>query len=537
VRSSPLVNAFIAGRHQRLLRALLWAALLSILLAVGYGFVVWQISSHIAHDQRAELGRIGQIRKDAVDALEMLKRDATAAPCSRDFLAQMQRIAYLPDGLNEFLYAPTGAVECSTSQPQFAAPVSLGDPDIVGATTKDPSLRIDRDLGPIGRPGTIGTIAALGPFAVAIPPYTHYEDESQWLQKELVALGRPGKVWNIAGDRGLYEQIAGAPKPSLLTHPATIAADSCDAQHLYCVASQADLFAWARDWYPILLSIGVLAALFAWVCASNIVDWLNRYWSFDARFNRRLDAQSIVLAYQPIVDLRSDTIIGCEVLARWRDVDGTVVSPLRFIDIVARDGRTEAFTQVVADRAWAELSQHMPHDRSLEINFNVFACDLDSARLRAMFAKFLNGDKRFKLAIELVENHDVDFEDAQITIEELASAGIKTYIDDFGTGYSSIERVATLAVDGVKLDRSFAMSPPDSIMGRMLVQVIEMIKTTERLIIVEGVETHARLNLLRATGMVDCVQGYVISRPLSIEELVAFLRGGRAAWCLRDAAA
>ena len=110
----------------------------------------------------------------------------------------------------------------------------------------------------------------------------------------------------------------------------------------------------------------MLAALFAWVCANNIIDWLNRYWSFEARFNRCLSAQSIVLAYQPIVDLRTDAIVGCEVLARWRDLDGTIVSPYRFIDIVARDGRTRDFTQMVADRAWSELSQHVPDDQSLE---------------------------------------------------------------------------------------------------------------------------------------------------------------------------
>jgi EAL domain-containing protein (putative c-di-GMP-specific phosphodiesterase class I) len=71
----------------------------------------------------------------------------------------------------------------------------------------------------------------------------------------------------------------------------------------------------------------------------------------------------------------------------------------------------------------------------------------------------------------------------------------------------------------------------------MLVQVIEIIKTTGRLIIVEGVETLARLNVLRATGLVDYVQGYVISRPLDINELTALLARGNAAWSIRPAAA
>lgn len=127
------------------------------------------------------------------------------------------------------------------------------------------------------------------------------------------------------------------------------------------------------------------------------------------------------------------------------------------------------------------------------------------------------------VAVELVENDEIDFEKAQLAIEDLGRAGIKTYIDDFGTGYSSIERVARLAVHGVKLDRSFAMSPPDSILGWMLVQVLDMIQTSGHLIVVEGVETEARLNLLRATGVVDYIQGYVVWRPVGIDEFVAFL--------------
>ena len=400
----------------------------------------------------------------------------------------MQRIAFIPDGLNEFLYAPNGVAECSTSQPKFITPVPLGAPDIEGSGPSDPSLRMDRELGSIGRAGTTGTIAELGALAVAIPPYTRYQNDATWLKKELVAVGPNGKVWSIAGDRGLYQRLS---KP----------------------------------------------AHFAWVCATNIIAWLNRYWSFEARFNRHLNAQSVVVAYQPIIDLRSGEVSGCEVLARWRDVDGTIVAPNRFIEIVARTGRTAAFTQMVADRAYEELGRHIPRDMRLEINFNVFACDLDSARLLRIFSRFLEGKRQFDLAVELVESQEIDFEEAQRTIQELARAGVRTYIDDFGTGYSSIERVATLAVHGVKLDRSFAMSPPDSIMGQMLVQVLEMIKTSGRMIVVEGVETEARLNLLRSIGIVDGVQGYVISRPLGIDQFIAFLGKDTTAWRARDFAA
>jgi sensor c-di-GMP phosphodiesterase-like protein len=228
-------------------------------------------------------------------------------------------------------------------------------------------------------------------------------------------------------------------------------------------------------------------------------------------------------------------------LGRLAEIRGNVVFALQKLQQDATappcsPGRTAAFTQMVADRAYEELGRHIPRDMRLEINFNVFACDLDSARLLRIFSRFLEGKRQFDLAVELVESQEIDFEEAQRTIQELARAGVRTYIDDFGTGYSSIERVATLAVHGVKLDRSFAMSPPDSIMGQMLVQVLEMIKASGRMIVVEGVETEAR-HMLRSIGIVDGVQGYVISRPLGIDQFIAFLGKDTTAWRARDFAA
>ena len=117
------------------------------------------------------------------------------------------------------------------------------------------------------------------------------------------------------------------------------------------MASEARFLAWARDWATILSPVAILAALFALICSVNLVSWFNRYWFFDARFCRYLTVQSIVVAYQPVLDLRSRKISGCEVLARWRDIDSKIVAPNRFIDIVERTGRTLLFTQMVVDKA------------------------------------------------------------------------------------------------------------------------------------------------------------------------------------------
>lgn len=184
---------------------------------------------------------------------------------------------------------------------------------------------------------------------------------------------------------------------------------------------------------------------------------------------------------------------------------------------------TRKFTKMVVDTAFRELSASVPVGVRLQVNFNVFPCDLDSAFLCEVFAGFRAAADRFDVVVEIVESDALSFDGAQREIELLGRAGIKTYIDDFGAGYSNIHNLASLAVNGVKLDRSFAMAPEGSMMAKMLVYALGMIKTAGRALVVEGLENMARLELLRETQQVDYVQGYLISRPLPIDRFVAFL--------------
>lgn len=499
------------------------------MLLVGYGFILWQVSSLMHQRQQEELQRMTAVHQNAVRTLRLLNDNVGGIPCSRQFRMQMLRVAFLPDGLNEFLYAPDGRVQCSTSQVSFNPPIALGKPDVDTPGPSNISWRIQRNLDSIGLSGATGSIAQIGNYAVAIPPYTKKEPDLSWLKSELVAVSND-KSWHLHGQRGLYNAIKDPQPRTWVARLSSLSSLSCDEYRLHCVASKADLFGWANSAITILASTVVLTALFAWILANNILSWLRNYWSFEARFLRCLNADTIAALYQPIIDLKTDRIAAIEVLARWRDVDDTLVSPAKFIDIVAKSRRTAEFTQLIADRAFEELSRAPLSDEVLEINFNVFACDFDCQKILSIFAKFLEHSDRFCLAIELIEFHEIDFDKAQATIEALSARGVRTYIDDFGTGYSSIERVARLAVDGVKLDRSFAMSPPDSIMGRMLVQVIEMVKLSGRSIIVEGVETQARLELLRSTGMVEFVQGYGISPPVNITAMRELLADKDPIW-------
>lgn len=519
-----LTNPFISGRHQSLISILIWLAIFvsgAALLAV---FGIAQVRDMLRREISTEVAQLEGLSLSIRKAFGKLHADVTARPCSSEFRSQLRRVAFHPDGLSEFLYAPGGLAECSTTRQRFDPPVSFGPPDVSSDNDLGYALWVDRDLDFIGLQGIRGTIALSEPFALVIPIQTTEPSNSPWIRKELVLHVRHDNWWHTSGDHGVYKRhLARESDPGASSEFGTLRQLSCDSQKLHCLAAEASLTELLAGSAPFAAFVVLMLGMLAASAASGAQSFLTQYWSLEARFKRNLDSESLICVYQPIMNLETGTISGCEVLARWRDVDGSIVSPDKFIRLIEQGGRTRQFTKMMIDKAYAELSAYIDGRTRLQVNFNIFPRDLDSAVLLEMFSSFTSAHGPFDVAVEIVETDTICMEDAQREIQALSLAGIKTYIDDFGSGYSSIHRVAALSVEGVKLDRTFAMAPNDSMMARMIVHALEIVKTSGRTIVVEGVEALDRLELLRHTKQVDYVQGYLISKPLPIDAFAQFL--------------
>ena len=526
-----IVSIFIIKGRQRLIGALFGvAAFLAVLAALA---AVGLQSARDLMRTEAEVGLedVAALRTNAATALAILAREATAEPCSDLFRQQLQRVALLPDGLHEFLYAPGGTVRCSTSKAGFAVPPVLTAPDL---TTEEPdasALWIDRPLDFISLAGFTGSIAARGDFAVVIPPVGVRATTLTWMTTELVAVAPDGRWWHRSGEGGLFKaQLPGTGTPVAAGTWGLPDFDLWALRSLVCTGSGLDCVA-VEGSVPKLLLAGLpiipVALLFALLVAGFVAQrtrrFMARYWDFEARFRRHLGPDTIVCAYQPIVEVSTGRLMGCEVLARWRDLDDSLVFPDRFIPLVERHGLTLRFTRLVAERAHAELTASLPPDLALQINFNIFPSDLDARALIDVFSCFL-AERRFRVALEIVETEKVDLARAGREIEALRAAGFLVYIDDFGTGYSSMETLAALPVDGVKLDRAFAMAPDHTVMARMLDLAVEMVRTTGRPIVIEGIESAERMAKLRSAKLpVDYAQGYHVSRPVGIDAFACFV--------------
>lgn len=519
---ATFISVLIERSHQRLVGFVLWLLAFVLIVTLASGFAMNQVREVMAFEARMALEPVNRLRENLATTIGEMGRQLTATPCSPEFHDQLRAIAFLPDGINEFLYAPGGLAQCSVGR--SFTPHQLGTADMIWGVSKL-QFWFDEDLSFMGLEGHRGAIALKEPFALIIPPQRDGAAGSSWMTREVVILTTDGRWWHRTGNAGVYDRQRGAGPLSdvLPIHNGAFYAKVCDDIGLHCAFVEASLAGvFSAAWIPLGVAL-VVCGLLALAIGGQLHAMLRRYWSFDARFRRNFNENSIICTYQPILSLSTGAISGCEVLVRWRDVDGTVTFPDQFLPIVEKHNLGRQLTKFVVDKAYAELSRNVPPNVKLQINFNIFPSDLDAGWLRDTMVIFENSGNRFSLVVEIIENDEIDITRAQREIEALRRYGIRTHLDDFGTGYSNIQNLATLAIDGVKLDRSFAMSADGSLMCKMLGNAIDMVHAAGHRITVEGVETEERLRMIKATAQVDFVQGYLISRPLDIARFVQFL--------------
>lgn len=520
---NSVMSFLMAPAHQWKMKCGLWIVCFAVLLTGGGWFMARELYVSMDDEIAHGMENYTKVRATLVDTLAVMDRELTAAPCSPAYARQQRTVAFLPDGMNELFFVENNKVICTANSGLLPKPYDLGQPDIAPIPPAMVTLWINRSLEGFGLPGLRGTFAVHGNNGIVVPTTPTVLSMSDWLDYEVIVKAHNGRSWHTAGVPGIYAQSAARANGPFGLHDNAVTRLQCDPEGLHCLAARVTL--------PDLLRLGGVAIGILLLVCGIVAAWLAnviyrviaRHWSFEHRFLRRFQKRGIVCAYQPLLDLQTDLVSGCELLARWRDVDGTLIYPDRFIPIIEQRGLTKAFTRLIVAQAYIDLLDMLPPGHRLQVNFNIFPQDLEADALVDIFKPFMAPHSPFDLVIEIVETGEIQIETAQNEIEKLRGAGISVYIDDFGAGYSSMHALAELSVDGVKLDRSFAMAPDGSVMARMLDHAVDLVQQPGRKVVVEGVETAARLAWLKASGKVNFAQGYYISRPIERDAFADFL--------------
>ena len=227
--------------------------------------------------------------------------------------------------------------------------------------------------------------------------------------------------------------------------------------------------------------------------------------------------------YQPIWDVHG-RILGMEALARWREKDGSLISPATFIPIAEETGMIEALGELILRRALRDMARFCLGERHPElfVSVNLSAEQFrHPERLLAMLRRSLreSGLAPQRLELEITESMLVqDVEHAIQTMDQIRRLGIRLVIDDFGTGYSSLNYLGRFPVDKLKIDKSFI----DDVQGpRGLMIASAIIALGSRLgmhVVAEGVELAEQRDRLHAQGC-EQFQGFLVGRPMPAEEM------------------
>ena len=235
----------------------------------------------------------------------------------------------------------------------------------------------------------------------------------------------------------------------------------------------------------------------------------------------------LLLHYQPVFDMRSGTLVGCEALVRWLHPQRGLLLPGTFIHTAEETGLIRELGLWTLDAACAQLAAWKAaglHPGRVAVN--VSALQFRDQRLPQVLQTALQtyDIQPGELELELTESTLMaDTEAAQATVGSLRELGVALAIDDFGTGYSSLAYLKRLRPDKLKIDRSFVKDLPVDADDRALTEAIVRIAQSLAITVVaEGVETAEQRDYLLGLGCA-LQQGYLLGRPMPAPQLLELM--------------
>jgi EAL domain-containing protein (putative c-di-GMP-specific phosphodiesterase class I) len=234
---------------------------------------------------------------------------------------------------------------------------------------------------------------------------------------------------------------------------------------------------------------------------------------------RAIAAGELKPYYQPVINLRTGSLVGCEVLCRWEKKNGEVVPPGAFIEYAEVTGLAVPMTVSLMQQVRADLSDLCREMPDLKVSINLFEGHFrDGNGVEDVQAIFGGSPIGFRqLVFEITERQPLSqMQTANSVIGALHALGCRVAMDDAGTGHSNLAYLQTLGIDVIKIDRVFVdMIREGSAQVPVLDGLIAMARDLGTEIVAEGVETEAQALYLRARGVVHA-QGYLFAPALRV---------------------
>ncbi|MBB3542088.1 bifunctional diguanylate cyclase/phosphodiesterase [Rhizobium sp. BK399] len=219
--------------------------------------------------------------------------------------------------------------------------------------------------------------------------------------------------------------------------------------------------------------------------------------------------------FQPVYAAPNGALYGAEALLRWKHPARGLITPEVFIPIAEECGVIAQLGDLVLEEACL-AAQRWP-DLEIAINASPLELRNEAYALRVIAALNKHRIDPARLEIEITEGTLLDSAgECQRNIAALRSVGVRIALDDFGTGFSSFGRLQYVAVDRIKIDKSFVDGfDSQEADNRAIVEaMIRLARAKGLKTTAEGVETEEQRAILKELGC-DHLQGYLLSKPMT----------------------
>jgi EAL domain-containing protein (putative c-di-GMP-specific phosphodiesterase class I)/CHASE2 domain-containing sensor protein len=249
-----------------------------------------------------------------------------------------------------------------------------------------------------------------------------------------------------------------------------------------------------------------------------------------SQLDSAIDKGEVWIAFQPQLDLKSRRIVGAEALARWTHPEKGPIAASEFIAAAEQHDRIGKLTDFVLEKAIAAASDINKRGFDFNVAVNLSARLLTDKQFTIRVAALLarHGLEPRHLTLELTETTELaDGGEALELLARLRDLGVEISIDDYGTGLSTLDYLKKIPATEIKIDQSFVKALCDNRSDRLMVQsTIGLAHSLERKVVAEGVEQREILDLLTEMEC-DLAQGFIIGRPMSIENLIKRISADR----------
>lgn len=251
--------------------------------------------------------------------------------------------------------------------------------------------------------------------------------------------------------------------------------------------------------------------------------------NIEHKLEKAIKKEGFFMCYQPQYSTETKKLRGLEALVRWKDEDGQIISPGKFIPLAEKNGTILPLGDWILEKSISDFSKwyHKYNLEEIVLSINVSSLQFKNKKLIQNIVDLL---KKYDLPaknIELEITESVMIEEADKVIEkmmEMKKLGIRFSMDDFGTGFSSLSYLRKLPIDTLKIDKSFVDTVVTDNPTRTIAEsIIDLGKKLGFDTIAEGVEQDVQFTLLKEIGC-ENIQGFLLAKPMETDRIEHLLQ-------------